>query len=258
MLAETGVLGLFAIGGVIGVVLLGVIGFFAARKKIQDFSRSVFGTDSIKEGIDKYADLAAETPKSVSSMTRIMEPQIARDFPEFSWEQFRDKAENMLIAALGAISAGKASLNVDASAEIKKMIANRVEANKRDGIREVYSQIKIHQTEISNYEKSNGKCIVTLQSAVEYYYHKEQKGRVIDGTKERKTQTKYNTEIMYIQNVELLKDKTAVGTTCPNCGAPVSSLGAKFCEYCGSHVIPINIKVWSLHNFYEVDYNHTY
>ena len=31
---------------------------------------------------------------------------------------------------------------------------------------------------------------------------------------------------------------SAVGTTCPNCGAPVRSLGAKKCEYCGPPAAP--------------------
>lgn len=48
----------------------------------------------------------------------------------------------------------------------------------------------------------------------------------------------------------------AYGTRCTHCGAPIRRLGNMICEYCGSGVTPINIKVWSLHKFYEVDYNH--
>lgn len=258
-ISEFGILGAFAVGGAIGVVIITAVGVRVVRRKLREFSRGVFGTDSIIEGINHHADLAAEIPRSVSSMTRLMEPQIARDFPEFSWEEFRDKAENMLLSALGAISENDASRLVsDASEDIRKRIENQIAGNLRDGIEERYSQVRIYQTEIANYEKSQGKCIVTLQSAIEYYYYKEKNGQLIDGTKERKTQTKYNTELMYIQDVKKLENKNAVGTTCPNCGAPITSLGAKYCEYCGSQVIPVNIKVWSLHNFYEVDYNHTY
>ena len=257
-ITESGILGAFAVGGVIGVIIVSAVGVLVVNRKLRNFSREVFGTDSIIDGINLQADLAAERPKSVSSMTRLMEPQIAQDFPEFSWEEFRGKAENMLISALGAISAGDASKLTNASEDIKRQISTRIDGNKREGIKEVYRQVKIHQTEIANYEKSQGQCIVTLQSSMEYYYYKERDGQIIAGTKDRKTQTKYNTQLMYIQDVKLLNGKSAVGTTCPNCGAPVTSLGAKFCEYCGSHVIPVNIKVWSLHNFYEVDYNHTY
>lgn len=258
-ISELGILGALAVGGAVAVVIVAAVGVSIVRRKLREFSRGVFGTDSITEGINHQADIAAEIPRSVSGMTRLMEPQIARDFPEFSWEEFRGKAENMLLSALGAISESDTSRLVpDASEDIRKRIENQIAGNRRDGIEEKYSQVKIHQTEIANYEKGQGKCIVTLQSAVEYYYYKEKDGQLIDGTRERKTQTKYNTELMYIQDVKLLKNQTAVGTTCPNCGAPVTSLGAKYCEYCGSQVIPVNIKVWSLHNFCEVDYNHTY
>ena len=39
--------------------------------------------------------------------------------------------------------------------------------------------------------------------------------------------------------------------TCPNCGAPIKNLGAKFCEYCGSAVEVINSRVWSLEHIKE-------
>ena len=103
--------------------------------------------------------------------------------------------------------------------------------------------------------KSNGKCVITIQSAVGYQYSRMQDGKLIGGDHRRKTQTKYNMELVYIQDVDEAKLDNAVGTVCTNCGAPIKSLGAKFCEYCGLGVIPLNIKVWSLHKFYEVDYN---
>ena len=201
------------------------------------------------------ADVQAETPKSVSAMTRLMEPQIMRDFPEFSWEEFKHKAENMLTSALLAISANNPERLTDASEDIKKQVANIIEDNRANNVGETYSDIEIHQTEIANYQKQNGKCVITIQSAVGYLYYKMQDGEVISGDRNRKTQTKYNIELVYVQNVEESKLDNAMGTTCPQCGAPVKTLGAKYCEYCGSGVIPLNIRVWSLHKFYEVDYN---
>ena len=79
---------------------------------------------------------------------------------------------------------------------------------------------------------------------------------MVEGTKERKEQTKYNVELMYIQDADTVEIDNAVGTTCPHCGAPIKNLGNMVCEYCGSSVTPINIKVWTLHKYYEVDYNH--
>lgn len=225
------------------------------RYKIREFSRNVFGTDSIAEGINHQADLAAETPKSVSGMTRLMEPQIMRDFPDFVWEEFKHKAENMLTSALLAISCENEEKLVEASPDVRQQVVNTIASNQEEGVTETYKDVRIHQTEIANYRKEQGKCIITIQSAVEYYHYKVMGDRVTEGSKERKKQTKYNIELVYIQDSSIVDTDNAVGTTCPNCGAPIKNLGAMVCEYCGLGVTPINIKVWSLHKYYQVGYN---
>ena len=128
--------------------------------------------------------------------------------------------------------------------------------NQTAQIKEVYNNIKIHQTEISNYRKDKGNCIIVIQSAVEYYHYKVSGDHVTEGSKERKVQTKYNVELLYVQDGEEKEFDNAFTTTCPQCGAPVRGLGNMICEYCGAHVVPINTKVWSLHKLYQVDYNH--
>ena len=96
----------------------GFYGYHVIRTKIESFSRAAFGTKSLVEGLEQQADLIAETPKSVSGMTRIFEPQIQKDFPDFNLVQFKNKAENMLISALQAISAGNVSLLRETSNEL--------------------------------------------------------------------------------------------------------------------------------------------
>lgn len=226
------------------------------RRKVTDFSNAVFGTDSLIEGWNKQADELASTPKSVSGMTRIFAPQIERDFPDFNLNQFKNKVENMLVSALRAIDKADSSLLAEATEELRKQVANRIEMNRSEGVREVYEQVTVHRTEIANYEKRDGKCIITFQSAVGHLHYKEKDGKTIWGGAERLTQTKYNVEVLYIQDEKLTKMGNAVGTTCPHCGAPVTNLGAMYCEYCGLAVTPVNLKVWTLHRFYEVDYQH--
>lgn len=243
---------------IIIVVLAGLIGagYYAVKRKVEDFSQAVFGTKSLTEGWNKQADELAATPKSVSGMTRIFEPQIQRDFPDFNFVQFKNKAENMLVSALRAIDEGDSSLLKESTEELKKQVENTIEMNRSEDVREVYEQIHIHRTEIANYEKKQGKCIVTFQSAVEHFHYKKKDGKLISGDENRLEQTKYNIEVMYIQDEKLAKIDNAVGTTCPHCGAPVTNLGAMYCEYCGLAITPINLKVWTLHRFYEVDYHH--
>ena len=102
-------------GAIVGLVLFcavggGLIGvFFYLKGKLREFSKAAFGTESFIEGYKRQADVLAEQPKSVCGMTRLMEPQIMRDFPDFSWAQFKAKAENLLTSALYAISEGNLS-----------------------------------------------------------------------------------------------------------------------------------------------------
>lgn len=227
---------------------------FRAKRQIEALSKSLFGTTSLKEGLDNQAEELSQRPKSISAMTRIYEPQIARDFPEFNWVEFKNLSETMLQSALVAISLGSLDGLGDVSSDIREKLRVHIEKNKLDGIRETYSQIRIHQTEIARYDKVGGKCIITLQSALEYQYTKKKDGVLDASCSPYKTQTKYNTEMVYVQNAALANVDQSVGTNCPNCGAPITSLGQKKCEYCGLAVTPINIQVWNLQNFYEVTY----
>lgn len=257
------ILGSVSIGSWIFLILFAACicaaaaGVIYVRNKVRGFSRKIFGTDSFMEGWNRQADILSEMPKSVTGMTKLMEPQIMRDFPDFSWPQFKAKAENMLKSALLAISNGDAGMLVsDASDEVKQQIVSRIEQNKAEGIKETYSEITIHQTEIANYKHEKGKCVIVIQTAVGYYHYKKQNEAVVEGQTERKEQTRYNIELVYIQDASEFSFDNAYGTRCPHCGAPIKNLGNMICEYCGSGVTPINIKVWSLHKFYEVDYNH--
>lgn len=218
--------------------------------KLRQVSRAAFGTDSFVEGLKKQKELVAETPKSVSGMTKICLPRIERDFPEFSYQDFLNRSENQLREMFAAVENQDLAYLTGASPELKKEIRLRIEDDRRQGIREQFQNIRIHQTAISRYEKKAGSCVVTFQSAVEYLYAKWK----ADGERPspEKVQSRYNMEWVYIQDVEKLPEKAgAVGVNCPNCGAPLKKLGAKYCEYCGSALEILNIRVWSLNHIEE-------
>ncbi len=237
------------------ILLVIIILILIIMKKVERFSRSIFGTKSLAEGLKNQADELAETPKSVSGMTRIYEPQLKKDFPEFNWKEFRDKTEQQLMLAFAVISEGEEHLIQGASETLHNQLLTRIRENKRQQICERYEKVQIHNTEITRYEKRNGTCVLTLQSAVGHIHYKEKSGKLVEGNKERMTQTKYNTLLMYIQDAKMANLDKAVGVTCPNCGAPIVNLGEKSCEYCGTVVTPVNIQVWSIQSFHEVDYH---
>lgn len=242
-------------GGILFCVIIALVVLVEyLKKKVRGFSREIFGTDSLMEGLRKQEEELSVTPASVSGMTRIFEPQIQKDFPEFNWVQFKNKAEEVLRVSLLAITTQSMEQMSETSEALKEQVQGRILENQTAGVREVYDRIGIHQTEIAKYEKKNGRCIVTLQSAVEHIHYKEKGVKLLSGKKDLLEQTKYNMELMYIQDESIANNSHGVGLTCPNCGAPIQTLGIKHCEYCGSEVVPINMQVWSLQHFYEVTY----
>ena len=168
----------------------GYAAYRIVREKLRRLSRMAFGTDSITEGLEQQAKELAVTPKSVSAMTRIFLPQIQRDFPDFHIEQFKDKVENALMLALQAISAADAGIferqiKDGVSEEFLAQIKNRIRENETEAVTEHYEQIQIHQTEIANYEKKQGTCVITFQSAVGYLHYCEKAGKDLSGSKDQ-------------------------------------------------------------------------
>ena len=186
----------------------GYVGYRIIREKLASVSMTLFGTTSFKEGWNRQADVLAATPKSVSGMTRVFGPQIEADFPDFNLNQFKNKAENMLLSALQAVSAEDSSLLKEATEELTRQVENQIERNHAEGVKEVFERIHIHQTEITNYVKRDGTCMIVFQSAVEHMHYKTRDGKVIEGDAKRLTQTKYNVEVVYIQDEKLVNPQT--------------------------------------------------
>lgn len=160
----------------------------------------------------------ATTPKSVCGMTKILEPQIARDFPEFSWREFCPDAHRMIEQHL--LSAGA-------------------------------TQVRFHRTEISGYRKEKGSCIITLQSALQYRPSPEEEAKRGKKLRGQPRQVRYNAELLYVQDASAHGDAAAVGAVCPHCGAPITALGEKTCAYCQSALTVVNRRVWTLNRIYE-------
>lgn len=145
------------------------------------------------------------------------------------------------------------SLLTNASADLRNQVSLEIASNRDNGIREVYQNVDIHQTEIATYRKQNGTCVITLQTAVGYIHYIEDHGEVTEGSKNTTEQTRYNIELQYIQDTsKVAEGETAIGVTCPNCGAPITSVGQKSCPYCGLAVTEININAWALNRYVKL------
>ena len=190
----------------IGLILL-VCTILHFYKKAKNTMSSLFGTDDLGQLIQTREEEVANTPKSVADMTAVYAPSIQKDFPELNLAELKGIAEQHLKDYLSK----------------KKNFAG----------------IRIHRTEIKEYIKRSGTCVIIFQSGVQY----------LTGTK--KVQARYNTHMMYVQDADAYGHADGFSTSCPHCGAAISDLGRKFCDYCGSEVVPINIHVWELHDIEE-------
>jgi len=231
------------------LVLVGLIyyGYIKIRNKIRRFSRQVFGTSDIMDGIKNMEMEQSVTPKSVSAATGLYLPKITKDFPDFHYGEMKTRAENVLISYLRSVDAQNTNLLTEGTSELKDSLRMRIESLRNSGQKEHFQNIKIHRTEISQYRKTKGRCSVVLQSAVEYIHYVEKDGSIQKGRNDIREQSKYDIEVIYIQDRDLVENLEDAGLAmnCPNCGAPLPMLGAKICEYCDSPVVEFNIRTWN-------------
>ncbi|MBQ7955339.1 MAG: zinc ribbon domain-containing protein [Lachnospiraceae bacterium] len=236
------------------LILIFYIIYRNISKKVRGLSRAIWGTSSVSAGIKKMNMEYSTTPKSVSSATGLYLPRIVRDFPEFHYDEMKERAENVLISFLRGIDAQNVALLTEGTQELKDKLSMYVSMQKAQSLRSHYDKIKVHRTELHQYRKEKGRCSITFQSAVEFVYYTIKQGEVIAGRKDLKTQAKFNIKMIYIQDRDVIESMAdaALGLNCPNCGAPLSGLGAKTCAYCDTPLIEFNIRVWNFSDVEEI------
>ena len=245
---------------IILVLILVIIGlvFFAAYKVtkkvrqvktgVESFSQEFLGTSDIRQGLRQVEYEYAHTPKSVASATRICLPRITADFSDFHYDEMKRRAENVLLSYLSCISSGNAERLQDANSELQHSLEHRINFMKSNGKQEYFDDPKIHRTEIASYTKNGGRCTVTFQTAIQYrHYIMDSQGNRLAGREDQLKQSRYNIELVYIQNREIVENDLdgLEGRNCPNCGAPLTHIGSKNCRYCGTPIVEYNIKVWT-------------
>ncbi len=232
-------------------------GYFAYRKirrKVRGFSQMAFGTADVMQGLRQIERESQVTPKSVSAATSICLPNIMRDFPDFHYDEMKRRAENVLTSFLRSIDEQDAALLTEGTDELRDKLQMKLDMLRESGTEEHYENIRIHRTEICAYQRDQGRCSVIFQSAVEYRHRTGKGGQVQGEGGSVLCQSRYNVELIYIQDRDLVENTADSGMAmnCPNCGAPLPGLGAKKCAYCDSPIVEFNIRTWNFSDVQEV------
>lgn len=220
---------------IILVLILLIVGgliflYLSIKNKVELFSRRIFGTKNILEGFKKQEIEYENTPKSLSGMDTILIPKINKDFPSINIDELKKTAENAIILYFESLKDRKLKEIPNASDKLNNMISSLIVDNKH-----IYKDVKIHRTVINSYDNKNGVCIITFQTSLEY------------SKDSNKIQDRLNTDLIYIYDDK----KGNVSLNCPNCGAPVTKIGIKVCEYCNTGIVEMLSKTWRINDIYQ-------
>ncbi len=238
---------------VLVIALIGLILYI--RKKTRAFSRKVFGTPDLAEGLKQAGIRDTERPRSVSAMTGLLAPKIKADFPEMNPPEMINRAKNVLLSYLRGVTERNKACLQEGNSELKNQLENHIANLDAQGLKERFDNPYIHRAEISDYRQDKGRSVITFQAALECIHTiKNSDGKIVKGNAELKYQTRYNVEMIYIQDRDIVENELdgAIAVNCPNCGAPLSMRGAKKCRYCGAPVIEVNMYAWSFSSVEEV------
>lgn len=232
------------------LIAVGLVAFIIIkiRQKTKEIAQMAFHTDSLTEGFKKQEYEHEHTAKSLTSITSLALERIAEDFPEFNYDNMKSRAENVILSYLRSIDENDASFLTEGNVMLKEQLRVKLETLRNVDQREQYDNASIRRTEISKYEKKDGRCLIRFQSAVQSHHSIQDAERnVIKGSPERWEQSRWEVDLVYIQDINKLSNPelAALGLNCPNCGAPITSLGQKTCSYCGTAVREINIHAWT-------------
>ena len=210
------------IGG-IGIILLIIIagGALVALRYVARAALRVGNLASVLSGIIKKADFEAETtPKSLSSAEPLLLDRIKRDFPEYNPELIRQRVMKDTRMFYESAQAGKCLYSDGISDQLKERLPSFLPPDVAGGV-------QVHKVALAAYDDASEDRVLTFQAAAAF---RDGAGVI----RQRRLILKY---------LAAWSTDTMTGvkrSNCPNCGAPVSVVGSKVCQYCGTA-----LKVWA-------------
>ena len=209
-----------------------VILVLVIKNKVSNITRNYLGmglSDTAKLLSDGLAD-ECRLPYSVPKLTPLYKPKIERDFPEMGYDRMESMVRNGVIDILNTLESGEnADVLSHSSVRLRDQVNGIIRDVRSKGEKPHYDDIKIHNVGIESYVTKNG--------------------HMVSGSREKPTQHLFSLTLAHNQNISEERDGIYLEANCPNCGAPIPSVGAKECHYCGSGVLHAVDKIWQIDSF---------
>ena len=218
---------------------------------------------------DFKMDQALATPKSVSDLSTALVPRINKDFPDLSISQMQSAAQAVLVKSLDLlmdmtwgnngdtidrIQTQLAACGIGVTRSLSEELWHKVSAARSEGKTLIYRDVIVHKGGINAYEKSNSAMEITFQYSLQCLQYQERNGKFISGNRATPTQCRYNVKVINILDADRLQseDIKGVGFTCPHCGAPVKHLGTDVCQFCGTAIKTVDMRIWLVDKLIEI------
>ena len=209
---------------IIALVGAGIVGY-AVMRTARLFNRAEGLIDDIKDAQIREE----ETPKSLNAMDSLLLPQIMKDFPEYNSEVIIARVMN------------DAKLFYESAANGEVLFKEGVAASLLDNVvlpKDVLGGVVVHRAALCAYDRKQRDRLITYQASVQY-----------EGTDAKRHQKRLTLKYIaayssdFTEKIEVIK--------CPNCGAPVPTVGEKVCRYCGAALVSPAGFGWVLINMKE-------
>lgn len=212
------------------VLVIVVVVIFAIKAAAEAIKRKLRSASRILNQIQAATEETARTPATLSGSEGLMKIRIAKDFPEFDAEIARKIVTGTLTQYFTILNArsGAEALSAHCTESFVTEMANSL-----DSVTTTYGGAKVHRAVISDYRKNGEQSTIIWQAAVEY-------------TLPGKMLSQHVYEVRYSYYLAANSDQASESLICDNCGAPVTTLGAKVCEYCGAEVIASVERTWKI------------
>lgn len=246
------------LGVIIGFIVVAIVicvVIFIIYKKVTSTITETIGMENLNEiknaakNVKNLKDEEYTREKNVSGMTKLLEPEILKDFPEFNKDLLFSTVERELRKIFNCLeSKSTESLKDDLdSIIILPKVKEQIEDMKTTNTEVKFDDVEFHRHAIKKYLKSKGIATIETSTTLEYYYYNNKKEN-----NNLKKQTRYTCEFIYIYDETKFDEKQNVfSISCPNCGAPIMGLKNQICDYCMTKVHPINLKLWKMSSYKE-------